>query len=257
MPRRAAPARAPASSRCASSASVGHQVERAEAARIDEARRASRRRSPASECSCAHRRRPCRWRDQHAAGHAEMDQQRSRRRRGASACIWRAAGSRAPAPRSAAPRAPSRQRPAQIRPARSRHARIARPCKPRRQAAHHGLDLGEFRHGAGSGYTGRRMSDNPAAGDTSISASARSPRGEEARAGARGVRQRGAALRPDERPDVARRPPRLEAHLRHRAEPAAAAARCSISPAAPATSRSAGWRAAAARRSCPTSTRRC
>ncbi|CAA9277855.1 MAG: 2-methoxy-6-polyprenyl-1,4-benzoquinol methylase, partial [uncultured Acetobacteraceae bacterium] len=34
--------------------------------------------------------------------------------------------------------------------------------------------------------------------------------------GARRVRQRGPALRPDERPDVARRPPRLEARLRGR-----------------------------------------
>ena len=69
----------------------------------------------------------------------------------------------------------------------------------------------------------------------------RAARGE-GRHGARGVRQRGAALRPDERPDVAGHPSRLEAHLRHRAGSAAAAARCSTWPAAPATSASAGWR---------------
>ncbi len=36
------------------------------------------------------------------------------------------------------------------------------PFEPRAQASHHGFDLGEFRHGAATGYTERRMSDNPA-----------------------------------------------------------------------------------------------
>ena len=77
------------------------------------------------------------------------------------------------------------------------------------------------------------MSDNPAPGpDCPGSHSARGrqrrfrlpPRGagRESRAGARGVRQRRAALRPDERPDVAGRASRVEAHLRHGAGPQAA-----------------------------------
>ena len=51
-----------------------------------------------------------------------------------------------------------------------------------------------------------------------------------------GLRERGAALRPDERPDVGRRAPALEEHPGRRAEPAAGREDSSMWRAAPATS---------------------
>ena len=86
------------------------------------------------------------------------------------------------------------------------------------------------------------MSDNPAATETADFGFRRVPRRGEEAAGARGVRQRGAALRPDERPDVARHPPRVEARSSSPRWTRARRGRCSTSPAAPATSASAGWR---------------
>ena len=68
----------------------------------------------------------------------------------------------------------------------------------------------------------------------------RVPRAAKARHGARGVRQRGAALRPDERPDVARRPSGVEAHFRRRRSIRGRSARCWTLPAAPAIS-GFGW----------------
>ena len=65
----------------------------------------------------------------------------------------------------------------------------------------------------------------------------------QAGAGRRRLPQRGAPLRPDERPDVGRPAPRLEGRAGHggqSAEVRTRRSRCSISPAAPATSPS-GW----------------
>ena len=65
----------------------------------------------------------------------------------------------------------------------------------------------------------------------------------QAGAGRRRLPQRRAPLRPDERPDVGRTAPRLEGRAGHGRQPAAettSRSRCSISRAAPATSRS-GW----------------
>ena len=123
-----------------------------------------------------------------------------------------AGGTRSPARRSAAAARPGGN--GQRRSGRcTARARDRAALQPRLQAAHHGFDLGEFRHGRPAGYRAPHHERQPTPSGTrpSISASARCRSRRKSRHGARGVRQRGAALRPDERPDVAGHPPDLEA----------------------------------------------
>ena len=70
--------------------------------------------------------------------------------RAASRCICRGGESRAPARRSAA--APGPAATASAGPAGRRARARSRGLQPRLQAAHHGFDFGEFRHGCAAGY---------------------------------------------------------------------------------------------------------
>ena len=86
-------------------------------------------------------------REDHPSRHARDGAAPTRRPTAASGCISPAGETRAPARRSAA-RPARRQRPAQVR-AVDRGARDHPALQPRLEAAHDGLDFGEFRHGGG------------------------------------------------------------------------------------------------------------
>src|SRR6185503_15530448 len=70
---------------------------------------------------------------------------------------------------------PRRHRPAQVR-AVGDGAHDDPTLQASLEAAHHGLDFGEFRHGVAARYTGFGMSDNPASSDTTDFGFRRVPR---------------------------------------------------------------------------------
>ena len=169
--------------------------------------------------------------------------ERCRRPRAASGCIC--ARRRSPSTRAPASRSPSvaGQRPAQVGAVDARRGG-SRALRGGPQAAHHRLDFGEFRHGTAQAICWPRMSDNPPPDRfrlPPISGPAGPARAKKPLVRA-GVRERGAALRPDERSDVAGHPSGLEARFRQLRSIRGRAGPCSIWPGARATSASAGGR---------------